>query len=145
MRPCCRPMAPTMSRARRTILAARRTATASSWALCACLAAPSALAGDASPQPQPAATPKITRCGALGEGFFAVSGSDACIRISGYVAAGADFGGALRPASRAPGPFDAARPAAMRTRTGIGADARFDTPMGPGRVYVQFGRDAFQP
>jgi len=134
-----------MSRARRTSLTARRTATAFSWALCACLAARGALAGDASPQPQLAATPKITRCGALGEGFFAVSGSDACIRISGYVAADAEFGGALRPTPGDARPFDAARTAAMRTLMGASADARFDTPLGPGRVYVQFGRDAFQP
>ena len=31
------------------------------------------------------------RCRAHGDGYFGVAGSDACIRISGYIEAGADF------------------------------------------------------
>ena len=48
-------------------------------------------------------------------------------------------------ASHNSGPFDAAPTSALRTRTGVSADARFDTPMGPGRLYIQVGHDNFQP
>jgi hypothetical protein len=123
----------------------RRMAALSLCALGGCLLAGTASAGDSSPPNPPAATPNNARCSALGEGFFAVSGSDACIRISGYVAAGAEFGGGLRYASHNSAPFDAAPTSALRTRTGVSADARFDTPMGPGRLYIQVGHDNFQP
>ncbi len=122
-----------------------RKASLSLGAVVASLFAGAASAGDSSMPNQPAATPNDARCGAMGEGFFAVSGSDACIRISGYVAAGAEFGGVLRPAWRNSGPFDAASTSALRTRVGASADARLDTPMGPGRLYIQVGRDNFQP
>jgi hypothetical protein len=114
------------------------------WALCAAagaLFAGAAVAGDASVPAQPGRTPNDARCGALGEGFFAAPGSDACIRISGYVAAGAEFAGGLRPGWRGAAPFDSG--SAMRT--GVSADARFDTPMGPGRIFVDIGRDNFSP
>lgn len=124
---------------------ARRTARVSLRASAACLVAGGALAGEPIAASQPAAAPNQARCSALGEGFFAVSGSDACIRISGYVAAGAEFGGGLHAVSHNPAPFDVAPTSALRTRTGVSADARFDTPMGPGRLYIQVGRDNFQP
>ena len=114
-------------------------------ALGASLVAGSALAGDSPAPKTPAASPNDARCSALGEGFFAVSGSDACIRISGYVAAGADFGGGLRGVSRDPAPFAAGPTTTFGTRTGVGADARFDTPMGPGRLYIQVGHDNYLP
>jgi hypothetical protein len=116
------------------------------WALGASLVAGSAFAGDSPALKPPAASPNDARCSALGQGFFAVSGSDACIRIGGYVAAGADFGGGLRAASHDSVPFEAGPTTALGTRTGVSADARFDTPMGPGRLYIQVGRDNyFQP
>ncbi|HXW19637.1 MAG TPA: hypothetical protein VEK35_03945 [Roseiarcus sp.] len=73
-----------------------------------------------------------TRCAALGDGFFAVSGSAACMKISGHISAGVGFAsrGALgQPASYVPatGSF---------TDMGVTADSRFDTPIGPGRIYV---------
>ena len=124
-----------------------RTASSSLCAVAAIVVAGAALAGDSSMANQSAATPNDAHCSALGEGFFAVSGSDACIRISGYVAAGAEFGGGWRPASHSSGPFEAASTptTAFRTRTAVSADARFDTPMGPGRLYIQVGHDTFQP
>jgi Porin subfamily len=72
------------------------------------------------------------RCAALGEGFFAVSGSTACIQISGHISAGIGFAssGAIgRSLENSPttGSF---------TEVGVSADTRFDTPMGPGRIYV---------
>jgi hypothetical protein len=124
-----------------------RTASSSLCAVAAIVVAGAAFAGDSSMLNLSAATPNNAHCSALGEGFFAVSGSDACIRISGYVAAGAEFGGVLRPALHYPGPFEAASTptSAFRTRTAVSADARFDTPMGPGRLYIQVGHDTFQP
>lgn len=125
---------------------ARPKASLSVWALGASLVAGSAVAGDASAPKSPPVSPNDARCRALGEGFFAVSGSDACIRISGYVAAGADFGGGLRSVSHDPAPFAAGAATTLGTRAGVSADARFDSPMGPGRLYIQVGRDNyFQP
>ena len=97
---------------------------------------------------EPAKTPDNAHCRALGEGFFAVSGSDACIRISGYVAAGAEFGGGLRQ-GRGPAPFDSVSSTHTRVGGGVSLDARFwgapvDLPheggyeVGPGRVPGRF-------
>jgi hypothetical protein len=102
-----------------------------------------ALAGDAAP-PKPAAGDDL-HCSALGEGFFPVAGSSACIRISGYVAAGADLGGALHPVAHGGAPFEPSSTSTLRTGAGAAADARFDTPMGPGRIYVQVGHENFGP
>jgi Porin subfamily len=102
-----------------------------------------ALAGDVGP-PKPPAGDDL-HCSALGEGFFPVAGSNACIRISGYVAAGADLGGALHPVARGAAPFEPSSTPTLRTGAGVAADARFDTPMGPGRIYVQVGHDNFGP
>lgn len=111
-------------------------------ALAGGLVAGPACAGDLAPEP--VKTPNDAHCSALGEGFFAVSGSDACIRISGYVAAGTEFGGGLRPA-RAPAPFDGNATSAVHTYTGVSVDAQFDTPMGPGIIHVDGGRGNFVP
>ncbi len=121
-----------------------RMARLSVGAVAASLVAGAALAGDSSTPAGPTETANRARCSAMGDGFFAVSGSDACIRISGYVAAGAEFGG-LRPAWRNTDVFDGASTTALRTRVGASADVRFDTPMGPGRVYIQVGRDPYRP
>ncbi|MGD0642909.1 MAG: hypothetical protein ABSC22_19380 [Roseiarcus sp.] len=121
---------------------------AASLPLCAtvaCLVAGSAFAGDPLTSQRPIAAPNGAHCGAIGEGYFAVAGSNACVKISGYVAAGGDFGGVLRAASHDSGPFGAAPASALGTRTGVSADARFDTPVGPGRLYLQMGRDSPQP
>ena len=125
---------------------ARPTVSLSLCAVAASLVAGAAFAGDSFMPKQPEMKPNDARCSAQGDGFFAVSGSDACIRISGYVAAGADFGGGLRSVSHDPAPFAAGAATMLGTRTGVSADARFDTPMGPGRLYIQVGRDNyFQP
>src|ERR1700678_2833285 len=59
------------------------------------------IAGDAvAPNAPP--TPGQARCNAMGEGFYAIAGSNACIKISGYVAAGADF---AAPTPKAAGVF----------------------------------------
>ncbi|MBV8473173.1 MAG: hypothetical protein JO234_07125 [Hyphomicrobiales bacterium] len=73
-----------------------------------------------------------------------MNGSDACIRISGYVAAVTDLGGGLR-AAHAPTPFDEATTSAMHTYTGVSVDAQFETPLGPGVVHVDGGRGEFGP
>ena len=92
-----------------------------------------AAAQDAPPgaKPDQAAAAAQAHCAALGPGFFAVTGSSACMRISGHVSAGAGFvaAGANGHASAAPitGSF---------TEEGVSGDVRFDTPIGPGRVYV---------
>ena len=104
-----------------------------------------ASADDVLPIGRVAKSPTNARCKALGEGFFPVAGSDACIRISGYVAAGADFGGGSAPAWHAAPRFDSSSAAVMRTGGGVSLDARFDTPMGPGRIYVDSGYNHFGP
>ena len=78
-------------------------------------------AGDAfAPAPQP--TLDQAHCDALGDGFFAVAGSSACIKISGYVSAGTEFSiaGAKGASS---GPF--------APRSGVGPDSHPRTRMKP--------------
>jgi hypothetical protein len=96
-----------------------------------------AIAGDVvAPNAPPA--PGQARCDAIGEGFYAIAGSNACIEISGYVAAGTDF--------VAPGARVAPRPnGGLTSQTAVSADVRLDTPLGPGRLYVQIGHDAYRP
>jgi hypothetical protein len=92
-----------------------------------------AVAQDAPPSAKTdqAADVAQAHCAALGPGFFAVTGSSACMRISGHVSAGAGFvaAGANSHAAAAPitGTF---------TEEGVSGDVRFDTPIGPGRIYV---------
>jgi hypothetical protein len=106
--------------------------------LAACLAAAQAPAGDSA---APIA-PSDARCRSHGDGFIGVAGSDACIRISGYIDAGADF-------STSRGGRDAtllapANPA-LRTDAAAALDSRFDTSTGPARVYIEIGRPRFAP
>jgi hypothetical protein len=90
----------------------------------------------AEPRPE---TPEQARCKALGEGFFAVRGSTSCIRISGYVSAGTGFVEPGRIAAPTTGPF-ASRGFAYSTEdTGVAVESRFDTELGPGRIYVEVG------
>lgn len=77
-------------------------------------------------------------CAALGPGFFAVAGSSACIRISGHVSAGVGFA-AAGASGHAPAP-----PGGAFAEEGVSGDIRFDTPIGPGRIYVHV-RDANGP
>jgi hypothetical protein len=99
-----------------------------------------AIAGDAvAPNAPP--TPGQARCNAIGEGFYAITGSTACIKISGYVAAGADF---VELGAKSGG--FAPRPnGGLTSQTAVGAEVRVDTPLGPGRLYVQIGHDAYHP
>jgi hypothetical protein len=90
-------------------------------------------AQEASPNRQaPGDLAANARCAALGEGFFAVSGSSACMQISGHISAGIGFasGGALGR------PIDYSSTTGSFTEVGVSADTRFDTPIGPGRIYV---------
>jgi len=102
------------------------------------LACASAFAGDAvAPNPKEI-TPEQARCQAMGEGFFAVKGSTNCLRISGYVSAGAGF---LQPS----GSVKAGNPFASRATTfsdqevEVRVESQFDTELGPGRVVVEVG------
>ena len=99
-----------------------------------------ASADDVLPIGRVAKSPTNARCKALGEGFFPVAGSDACIRISGHVSAGVGFGsgggspGLNFSGSQGGGGFN--------TEIGATGDLRFQTPAGPGRVYVDIRRDS---
>ena len=104
------------------------------WTTCA------AIAGDAvAPNAPP--TPGQARCNAMGEGFYAIAGSNACIRIGGYVAAGADF---AAPSAKAAGVFAPRPNGGLTSQTAVSAEVRLDTPLGPGRLYVQIGHDAYR-
>jgi hypothetical protein len=70
-------------------------------------------------------------CAALGEGFFAVTGSSACMRISGHISAGVGFATAAASNGRSASPATGSA-----TEEGVSGDIRFDTPIGPGRIYV---------
>ena len=106
--------------------------------IAACVAATQVRAGDSTAPLAPA----NARCRSLGDGFFGVGGSSACVRISGYVDAGAGFSA---PAVGRDAPLLAPPNGAPRTGLGTAVDARFDTPTGPGRVYIEIGRTRFAP
>ena len=72
-------------------------------------------------------------CAALGEGFFAVKGSSACIKISGHISAGVGFATGAAAGGHS---FGGAPITGSATEEGVTGDMRFDTPIGPGRVYV---------
>jgi hypothetical protein len=93
-------------------------------------------AGDLLPMPQTRVPQTNGRCAVLGEGFFPVSGSDACVKISGHISAGVGFDS---PASS--GQNFGAAATGFNTELGATGDLRFNTPAGPGRVYVDVRRD----
>jgi hypothetical protein len=101
------------------------------------LFAGAAEAADIGPRPQD--SPDQARCKALGEGFFAVKGSTACIRISGYVSAGMGFVEPGRIAAPTTGPFAPRSHAFTTTEEGAAIESQFNTELGPGRLYVQVG------
>ncbi|MFZ2104585.1 MAG: porin [Roseiarcus sp.] len=98
-----------------------------------------AFAGDVfAPRAPP--TPDQARCNAIGEGFYAVKGSNACIKISGYIAAGVDF---IAPGAKGSGASAPRATGGLNSETAVSAEVRLDTPLGPGRLYVQIGHDAY--
>jgi hypothetical protein len=101
-----------------------------------------ASADDVLPIGRVAQSPTNARCKALGEGFFPVAGSDACIRISGHVSAGVGFG----PGGGSPGApglnFSGSQGGGFNSEISATGDLRFQTPAGPGRVYVDVRRDS---
>jgi hypothetical protein len=119
-------------------VSAQRAMLGATFSLAACLAATGVRAGDS---PSPLA-PADARCRSHGDGFVGVAGTDACVRISGYVDAGADF-------STSRGAHDAPllAPISPTSRTDAAAalDTRFDTSTGPARVYIEIGRPRFTP
>lgn len=115
---------------------AQRALVLSTLSLAAWLAAAGARAGEAAPT-----TGDDARCAAEGEGFVAAPGSSACVRFSGYIAAGAGFETAPRP----PGAFQASAPPVVRAEAGVAFDGRMNTPMGPLRAYIEVHRPGFSP
>jgi len=108
------------------------------------LSASAALAGDPPNWRRPAvvAAPADARCAALGPEFFSVAGSQTCVRIIGYVSAGVGFGSAFPNRANIDRPFGAAPPATrLGAQAAVTGDARFDTPLGPARIYVGAGRN----
>jgi hypothetical protein len=117
-------------------LSAQRVMFGATLSFVAWFAATEARAGDSAAPLAPA----NARCRSHGDGFFGVAGSDACISISGYIDAGADFSTSLgeraAPLLANPG---------LKTGAATALDTRFDTPEGPARVYIEIGRPRFAP
>lgn len=109
----------------------------------ASLVSHAASADDILPLGQAAGAHPDTHCAALGEGFFPVAGSTACVRISGHISAGAGFVTGAGSASSF-GPHIGGVPAnrGFDTETAASGDFRFDTPAGQGRVYIDVRRDS---
>jgi hypothetical protein len=110
-----------------------------------CLASGAAFAGDSYESAPALTAPDQAHCRALGEGFFAVKGSNACMKISGYVSAGVGFVEPGRVAAPTTGPFAAHGAGFTDNHVGVSVDTRFDTELGPGRLYVQVGHDSWAP
>jgi hypothetical protein len=108
----------------------------------ATLAAHSASASDTLPQGQAAKAHVDAHCSALGDGFFPVTGSNACIRISGHISAGAGFGSSGGSANSF-GPRVGGNPAnsGFDGEVAASGDLRFDTSAGPARVYIGVRKD----
>jgi hypothetical protein len=106
----------------------------------ASLVCPSAFAGDAAQFSHSAKALVDAHCAALGEGFFAVAGSDACIRISGRISAGVDFAGP-NPAGAFGPRIGGGATSGFNTETAVSGDVRFDTAAGPARIFVRVRKD----
>lgn len=107
-------------------------------ALSVCTAAS---AGDLLPTGLGEKSGATSRCGALGEGFFPVAGSSACVRISGHVSAGAGFGAGSGAPGALGSPLRGNAANSFNAEAGVAGDLRFDTPAGPARVYVDLRKD----
>jgi Porin subfamily len=86
-------------------------------------------------------SPANARCRALGQGFFPVAGSDACVKISGHVSAGVGFGSGAGSRGAPSLNFAGSQANGFDSQIGGAADLRFQTPAGPGRVYVDVRKD----
>jgi hypothetical protein len=84
----------------------------------------------------PAKAAADNHCAVFGAGFFAVAGSDACMRISGRISAGVGF---AHPVSG--GAFGSHAASGFNTETAVTGDIRFNTEAGPGRIYVHVRGD----
>ncbi|MGA2792444.1 MAG: hypothetical protein ABSE69_02765 [Roseiarcus sp.] len=100
------------------------------------------VAGDLPSSAQTAKTRANAHCAALGEGFLPVGGSDACVRISGHISAGAGFGAGAARGDSSSLNFDPGPPNGLGAVAAAAGDWRFDTPNGPGRVYLDVGNSA---
>jgi hypothetical protein len=100
-----------------------------------------ASAGDFLPSGQSAKPRVNSRCAAMGEGFFPVQGSDACIKISGRISAGVALGNGVGSGKPSGSSFPTSSPSDVDAETVVNGDLRFDTPSGPGRIYVGVRRD----
>jgi hypothetical protein len=71
-----------------------------------------------------------------------VAGSSACIKISGYVSAGTEFS---VPGAQGIGgsSFATKSNLGMDSQSAVSAETQFETPLGPGRVYVQVGHNSY--
>ena len=98
-----------------------------------------AAAGDLLSAGQSAKPRADAHCASYGAGFFAVAGSNACVKISGHISAGAAFANG----SNATATWNPSLPAGKGAdaEIGVNGDMRFDTPAGPGRIYVGARRD----
>ena len=117
-----------------------RVSLASSAICFAALAPGKCLAGDAF-APSPPATPDQAHCNSLGEGFLAV-GPGACVKISGYVSAGADVSAMVVKGAETSSPFAAASTLGGDAQSGTTAQTQVEAPLGPGRVYIQVGHSS---
>ena len=138
MPPRCRRSLPPSIRVGLMNVRKQRAMLGATVSLAACLAGAEVRAGN----PAAPIAPSDARCRSQGDGFFGVPGSDACIRISGYVDAGADFS---TPRGGRAAPLQPPTNPALRTGAGAALDTRFDTPAGPGRIYIDIGRPRFTP
>jgi len=100
------------------------------------------VAGDLPSSAQTAKTRANARCAALGGGFLPVGGSDACVTISGHISAGAGFGAGAARGDSSSFNFDPGPPNGLGAVAAAAGDWRFDTPSGPGRVYLGAGNSA---
>lgn len=91
----------------------------------------------------PAPIQADTRCAALGEHYFPVANSNACIKISGYVSGGIDFA----PKGRLTNDRDLFPNTGSGgfADLGVAGDVRFDTGYGPAQISIGVGHHNNNP
>ena len=102
-----------------------------------------AWAGDGASTRQGAQTSSNRHCAVYGPGYFAVKGSDTCIKISGYISAGTEFSSGPTGAA-ANDIFNPPPSSHIDTGLGVASDMRFETAAGPGEVSIAVRRGPLQ-
>jgi hypothetical protein len=78
----------------------------------------------------------------MGQGFMAIAGSDACVRISGHIRVGVGVGSGSRGSNWSGGPPDIQPSGLEDDAVRETGSIKLDSPTGQGHIYLQTARPA---